>query len=109
MWFPTTADTPKLIDALRKLGVNDSTSDSASTCTIRTSETTYYSARTSPDSDSLLDVISIASTCTTVTLDFISILGAEVDRALDPSEGLVSGAQAITEDPAFEEWLMDQI
>ncbi|KAF5238830.1 hypothetical protein FANTH_10158 [Fusarium anthophilum] len=102
MWFTTTADTPKLIDALRKLGVNDSTSDSASTCTIRTFETTYYSARTSPDSDSLSDVISIASTCTTVTLAFISVLEAEVGIALDPSDGLVPGAQAITEGPAFE-------
>ncbi|KLO86834.1 hypothetical protein CEK26_003790 [Fusarium fujikuroi] len=89
MWLPTTADTPKLIDVLRKLGINDSTSDSASTCTIRSYETRYYFARTSPESDSPLDAISIATT-------------SEVDKEIDPSDGLMPGAQAITEDPGFE-------
>ncbi|KAF5671378.1 hypothetical protein FDENT_10917 [Fusarium denticulatum] len=102
MWLPTTADTPKLIDALRKLGVDDSTSDSASAWTIRTFETIYYFTRTSPESNSLSNAISTTSTCTSVTLDYIYILEAEVDKALDTSDGMVSGAQAITEDPAFE-------
>ncbi|KAF5637116.1 hypothetical protein F52700_4853 [Fusarium sp. NRRL 52700] len=102
MWLPIITDRLRLIDALRKPGVNGSTSDSTSKCSIRTFETAYYSARTRPESDSLSASTSIASTSTSVTLDFISILEAEFDTSIDPSDGLVLGAQAITEDAAFE-------
>ncbi|KAF5983610.1 hypothetical protein FCOIX_3136 [Fusarium coicis] len=52
--------------------------------------------------NSTSDDISIATTYTSVALDFISILEAEVDEALDPPDSLVLAAQAVTEDPAFE-------
>ncbi|SCO80674.1 uncharacterized protein FRV6_04887 [Fusarium oxysporum] len=77
MWPLSTVGTPKLTDALRKLGINDYTSESASTCTIRTLETIYYSARTSVKSSSLLDATYIGTT-------FIHIL-EEVHEALDAS------------------------
>ncbi|KAF5577136.1 hypothetical protein FPCIR_12250 [Fusarium pseudocircinatum] len=81
MWLLTTVNSSKLLNALRKLGINK-----------------LYLAL----SFYLFDAISITTTCTSVTLDFISILEAEVEDALCPSNGLVSGAQTITGDPAFE-------
>ncbi|EXA32027.1 hypothetical protein FOQG_16929 [Fusarium oxysporum f. sp. raphani 54005] len=101
MWPLSTVGTPKLTDALRKLGINDYTSESASTCTIRTSETIYYSARTSVKSSSLLDATYIGTTWTSATLDFIHIL-EEVHEALDASGSRSVGIQAIAEDSGIE-------
>ncbi|KAJ4081291.1 hypothetical protein NW760_012649 [Fusarium oxysporum] len=101
MWPLSTVGTPKLTDALRKLGINDYTSESASTCTIRTLETIYYSARTSVKSSSLLDATYIGTTWTSATLDFIHTL-EEVHEALDASGSRSVGIQAIAEDSGIE-------
>ncbi|KAF4457330.1 hypothetical protein F53441_720 [Fusarium austroafricanum] len=77
MYIPTTIDIPEVMDARAivsamasaRCGANNSTSDSASTSTMRTSETLYFSAKTSQGSDCSSDVASTVTMCTSETFD----------------------------------------
>ncbi|EWZ79874.1 hypothetical protein FOWG_16035 [Fusarium oxysporum f. sp. lycopersici MN25] len=92
---PTTIEISEVMDTLRivstmtsaRCNANNSTSDSASTSTMRTSETLYSSAKTRQGSNSSSDVASTATMCTSETLD--------------PSDSLGTRTQATSEDPGL--------
>ncbi|TVY59959.1 hypothetical protein Focb16_v003991 [Fusarium oxysporum f. sp. cubense] len=95
MSAPTTIDISEVMDTLRivsamtsaRCGANNSTSDSASTSTMRTSETLYSSAKTRQGSNSSSDAASTATMCTSETLDSSDSLGTRT-RATSEDLGL---------------------